>query len=86
MRPPSSQQANLSGVGLEVGVAVADGVQVAVMVGDGLGVVVKIAVGLLVLVGVQVAGEVCGIGSASAQAETITRMGMIKSRIDKRDK
>lgn len=86
MRPASSQQANLSGVGLDVGVAVADCVQVAVMVGDGLGVAVKISVGKLVLVGANVAGGVCGNGSASAQADTSARMGMIKSRSDKRDK
>jgi hypothetical protein len=86
MRPPSSQQANLSGVGLGVGAEVADGVQVAVKVGVSSGVLVKTGVGYLVSVGARVAARVCCKGSACAQADTNARRGTIKSKMAKRDK
>jgi hypothetical protein len=81
MRPPSSQHANLSGVGLEVGssVAVGDKVGVGLAEGDGDGVIVEIVFGVLVPVAVCVAGLISTIGVADTQAEIIAiKVSVIK--------
>ena len=71
MRPPSSQQASRSGVGLDAGFAVAVGVQVAVGLGCGVGeaMVVEFAVGLLVSVEVAVITGSTSAGGSAAQDE-----------------
>lgn len=71
MRPPFSQQASRSGVGLDANFAVAVGVQVAVGLGCGVGeaVVVEVAVGLLVSVEVEVITGLRSAVGSTAQDE-----------------
>jgi hypothetical protein len=71
MRPPSSQQANRSGVGLDANFAVAVGVLVAVGLGCGVGeaVVVEATVGLLVSVEVAVITGPTSAGGSATQDE-----------------
>ena len=72
IRPPSSQQASLSGVGLDVGFVAVVGAPVAVLlgVGDGEGEGVKVAVGSLVLVAVSGTAVLRATGDPAVQADT----------------
>lgn len=82
IRPPSSQQASRSGVGLDVGFGVALGVQVAVLLGggDGEGEGVKVAVGSLVLVAVSGTAVLRATGDPAVQADTNKKMAAINKK------
>ena len=79
MRPPSSQQASLSGVGL--GDAVRVGLGVGLGLGDGDEEGVGVFVGILVGVGVsetECGARVWSVGGVVAQAENTTNRKIIK--------
>lgn len=85
MRPPSSQQASRSGVGLDEGLAVAAGVRLAVALGlgegEGEGETVEVVVGLLVAVSVSMAVGIVSEGRTAAQAVNTANIETIKINI-----